>query len=102
MGSHQRKNFTITGDIKDSQHLKSVVGVSPQNPDEFLERAMIAGSPDTVAAQIESYGAVGVRHLSLLFNFGFMTAEESGQSLSLFLDEVLPRFSPGVRATETR
>ena len=94
MGEHQKKNFAMTGDIKDSAHLKSVVGVSPQDPDEFLERAMIAGSPDTVAAHIESYDAVGVRHMSLLFNFGFMTAEESGQSLDLFLEEVLPRFSP--------
>jgi alkanesulfonate monooxygenase SsuD/methylene tetrahydromethanopterin reductase-like flavin-dependent oxidoreductase (luciferase family) len=98
MGEHQRKNFTMTGDIKDAEHLKSVVGVSPQNPDEFLERAMIAGSPDTVAAQIESYGAVGVGHMSLLFNFGFMTAAESGLSLKLFLDEVLPRFNSGPEA----
>jgi alkanesulfonate monooxygenase SsuD/methylene tetrahydromethanopterin reductase-like flavin-dependent oxidoreductase (luciferase family) len=102
MGEHQRKNFTMTGDIKDAEHLKSVVGVSPQNPGEFLERAMIAGSPDTVAAQIESYGAVGARHMSLLFNFGFMTAAESGLSLRLFLEEVLPRFSSGTGAPEDR
>jgi hypothetical protein len=63
---------------------------------------MIAGSPDTVAAHIESYGTVGVRHMSLLFNFGFMTAEESGQSLELFLEEVLPRFSPRSSAPDPR
>jgi len=99
MGEHQRKNFAMTGDIKDSKHLKSVVGVSTQNPDEFLERAMIAGSPDTVAAQIESYAAAGARHMSLLFNFGFMTAAESGLSLGLFLEKVLPRFSPDAAGT---
>jgi hypothetical protein len=93
MGEHQRKKFAMTGDIKDAQHLRSVVGVSPQNPDEFLERAMIAGSPDTVATQIQSYAAAGVRHMSLLFNFGFMTAAESGRSLDLFLQTVLPRFA---------
>jgi alkanesulfonate monooxygenase SsuD/methylene tetrahydromethanopterin reductase-like flavin-dependent oxidoreductase (luciferase family) len=102
MGEHQQKNFAMTSDIKDAEHLKSVVGVSPQNPDEFLQRAMIAGSPDTVAAQIESYGAVGVRHMSLLFNFGFMTAAESGLSLNLFLEEVLPRVSPGSGAAGAR
>src|SRR5271154_2105424 len=100
MGEHQRKNFTMTGDIKDAQHLRSVVGVSPQNPDEFLERAMIAGSPGTVAAQIGSYAAAGVRHMSLLFNFGFMTAAESGRSLDLFLETVLPRFAPETVASQ--
>ena len=92
MGEHQRKNFTMTGDLKDSQHLKSVVGVSPQNPDEFLQKAMIVGSPGSVVEQIEAYAAAGARHMSLLFNFGFQTAAESGRSLDLFLQEVLPRF----------
>jgi alkanesulfonate monooxygenase SsuD/methylene tetrahydromethanopterin reductase-like flavin-dependent oxidoreductase (luciferase family) len=92
MGAHQKKSFAMTGDIKDSAHLKSVVGVSPQNPDEFLQRAMIVGSPATVAEQINAFAEVGVRHMSLLFNFGFMTPAESGRSLDLFLDEVLPQF----------
>jgi alkanesulfonate monooxygenase SsuD/methylene tetrahydromethanopterin reductase-like flavin-dependent oxidoreductase (luciferase family) len=78
MGAHQKKNFAMTGDIKDGEHLKSVVGVSPQNPDEFLQRAMIVGSPETVAEQIEAFAAAGVRHMSLLFNFGFMTAGRVG------------------------
>ena len=92
MGAHQKKNFSTTSDIKDSGHLRTVVGVSPQDPDEFLERAMIVGSPATVAERIETYAAAGVRHLSLLFTFGFMTGEQSGRSLELFLAEVLPRF----------
>jgi alkanesulfonate monooxygenase SsuD/methylene tetrahydromethanopterin reductase-like flavin-dependent oxidoreductase (luciferase family) len=97
MGAHQKKNFAMTGDIKDSAHLKSVVGVSPQNPDEFLQRAMIVGSPSTVAEKINAFAEAGVRHMSLLFNFGFMTEAESGRSLDLFLDEVLPKFSPAAR-----
>jgi alkanesulfonate monooxygenase SsuD/methylene tetrahydromethanopterin reductase-like flavin-dependent oxidoreductase (luciferase family) len=92
MGAHQKKNFTMTGDIKDSQHLRSVVGVSPQNPDEFLSKAMVVGSPDSVTGQLEAFAAAGVRHMSLLFNFGFQTAEQSGRSLDLFLEEVLPGF----------
>jgi alkanesulfonate monooxygenase SsuD/methylene tetrahydromethanopterin reductase-like flavin-dependent oxidoreductase (luciferase family) len=94
MAAHQKKNFAITTDVKESQHLRSVVGVSPQDPEEFLERAMFVGSPATIRSQIESFGAAGVRHMSLLFNFGFMTPQESGRSLDLFLDEVLPEFLP--------
>jgi alkanesulfonate monooxygenase SsuD/methylene tetrahydromethanopterin reductase-like flavin-dependent oxidoreductase (luciferase family) len=92
MGAHQKKNFAMTGDVKDAKHLRSVVGVSPQNPDEFLQLAMVVGSPDTVAAQIQTFADAGVRHMSLLFNFGFMKASDSGRSLDLFLNEVLPRF----------
>jgi alkanesulfonate monooxygenase SsuD/methylene tetrahydromethanopterin reductase-like flavin-dependent oxidoreductase (luciferase family) len=92
MGAHQKKNFATTSDIKDAEHLKSVVGVSPQNPDEFLQRAMIVGSPQTVAEQINTFADAGVRHMSLLFNFGFMTRGEADRSLDLFLEQVLPRF----------
>jgi alkanesulfonate monooxygenase SsuD/methylene tetrahydromethanopterin reductase-like flavin-dependent oxidoreductase (luciferase family) len=100
MGAHQKKNFASTSDIKDSEHLKSVVGVSPQNPDEFLQRAMIVGSPQTVAEQINAFGDAGARHMSLLFNFGFMQRAEADRSLDLFLDQVLPQF--GADATQAR
>jgi alkanesulfonate monooxygenase SsuD/methylene tetrahydromethanopterin reductase-like flavin-dependent oxidoreductase (luciferase family) len=99
MGAHQKKNFTMTGDVKDSAHLKSVVGVSPQNPDEFLRKAMIVGSPASILEQIDAFAASGVRHMSLLFNFGFMTAEQSGRSLDLFIDEVLPRVAAAAPAS---
>jgi alkanesulfonate monooxygenase SsuD/methylene tetrahydromethanopterin reductase-like flavin-dependent oxidoreductase (luciferase family) len=79
-------------------HQKSVVGVSPQNPDEFLQKAMIVGSPASIVEQIEAFASSGVRHLSLLFNFGFMTPEQSGLSLDLFIDEVLPRFAAVAQA----
>jgi alkanesulfonate monooxygenase SsuD/methylene tetrahydromethanopterin reductase-like flavin-dependent oxidoreductase (luciferase family) len=92
MGAHQQKSFSMTSDVKDSQHLRSVVGVSPQNPDEFLHKAMVVGSPSSVTEQLEAYAAAGARHVSLLFNFGFQTPEQSGRSLDLFLQEVFPRF----------
>jgi alkanesulfonate monooxygenase SsuD/methylene tetrahydromethanopterin reductase-like flavin-dependent oxidoreductase (luciferase family) len=92
MGAHQKKNFAITSDVKDGQHLRSVVGVSPQDPAEFLRKAMIVGSPGSVTEQLEAYASAGARHMSLLFNFGFMTAEQSRLSLDLFLQEVFPRF----------
>jgi alkanesulfonate monooxygenase SsuD/methylene tetrahydromethanopterin reductase-like flavin-dependent oxidoreductase (luciferase family) len=93
MAANQKRSFSLVSGLKDAGHLKSVVGVSPQNPDEFIERAMVIGSPTTVAAQLEEYGAVGVRHMALLFNFGFMPREVSDRSLDLFIDQVLPRIS---------
>jgi alkanesulfonate monooxygenase SsuD/methylene tetrahydromethanopterin reductase-like flavin-dependent oxidoreductase (luciferase family) len=95
MAEHQRKSFGVTNDVKGAEHMKTVVGVSPQNPEEFLEKAMIVGSPETVRQQIQGFSDVGVEHMALLFNYGFMTAEQSGQSLDLFLDEVLPAFADG-------
>lgn len=93
MAEHQKKSFAMTGDLKDAKAMKSVVGVSPSDPDEFLEQAMIVGSPATVRATLEAYQDAGIRHVALLFNFGFMTAAEADRSLELFLDEVLPHFS---------
>jgi len=91
MAENQKRSFRLVSRLRDAEHLKSVVGVSPQNPDEFLERAMIIGSPESVAEQLSRYDAIGVQHLALLFNFGFMTPDISNRSLSLFIDEVLPR-----------
>ncbi|MBS1690937.1 MAG: LLM class flavin-dependent oxidoreductase [Actinobacteria bacterium] len=95
MAENQKRSFSLVSGLRDAKHLKSVVGVSPQNPDEFLERAMIIGSPESVAEQLAQYGAIGVQHMALLFNFGFMTPEISDRSLSLFIDEVLPRVGAG-------
>jgi alkanesulfonate monooxygenase SsuD/methylene tetrahydromethanopterin reductase-like flavin-dependent oxidoreductase (luciferase family) len=91
MAENQRRSFNLVSGLRDAKHLKSVVGVSPQNPDEFLERAMIIGSPESVAEQLSRYDAIGVQHMALLFNFGFMTPEVSDRSLSLFIEEVIPR-----------
>lgn len=94
MAENQKRSFSLVSHIKDSEHLKSVVGVSPSNPDEFIQRALIIGDPETVTAQLREYEAVGIRHMALLFNYGFMTPEISDRSLRLFLDNVLPAFRP--------
>lgn len=90
MAANQKRSFSAVGGLKGAGEMKTVVGVSPQDPDEFLRKAMLVGSPETVAAQIGEYAAAGVQHLSLLFNYGFMTTEVSDRSLRLFIDEVLP------------
>lgn len=92
MAEHQRRSFGLVSNLRDAAHMKSVVGVTPQNPDEFLTHAMIIGDPESVRAQIREYAAIGVRHMSLLFNYGFMSAETADRSLRLFIDEVLPEF----------
>jgi len=95
MAEHQQNSFGLVRDLRGSADLRSVVGVSPRNPEEFLERAMLVGSPEAVAKQIDAFATAGVRHLALLFNFGFMTETESDRSLDLFLTEVLPRYRDG-------
>jgi alkanesulfonate monooxygenase SsuD/methylene tetrahydromethanopterin reductase-like flavin-dependent oxidoreductase (luciferase family) len=49
---------------------------------------VISGDPDEVAAQIEAFVTVGVRHMQLNF-LDFPRLD----SLNLFLTEVLPRFN---------
>lgn len=93
MAEHQRRSFGPVANLRDASHMRSIVGVSPQNPDEFLEHAMIVGDPETVRARIAEYEAAGIRHMALLFNYGFMSAETADRSLRLFIDEVLPEFT---------
>ncbi|MFI0374122.1 LLM class flavin-dependent oxidoreductase [Actinomadura sp. 1N219] len=93
MAEHQRRSFGLVKDLRDAAHMKSVVGVSPQKPDEFLDHAMLIGDPASVRDQIREYEAAGIRHMALLFNYGFMSAETSDRSLRLFIDEVLPEFT---------
>ncbi|QIB47276.1 LLM class flavin-dependent oxidoreductase [Streptomyces aureoverticillatus] len=95
MGESQRRSFGAVRNPRDAEHMKSVVGVSPQAPDTFLEHAMLVGDPDSVRAQIRTYEDAGVRHMGLLFNYGFMDADTSDRSLRLFIDEVLPAFTAG-------
>ncbi|MFI6316016.1 LLM class flavin-dependent oxidoreductase [Nonomuraea sp. NPDC050556] len=93
MADNQRRSFGHVKDLRDAAHLKSVVGVSPQNPDEFLDHAMLIGDPASVREQIREYEAAGIRHMAMLFNFGFMTPETADRSMRLFIDEVLPAFT---------
>ncbi|QCX82756.1 Limonene 1,2-monooxygenase (plasmid) [Streptomyces sp. YIM 121038] len=92
MAEHQRRSFGAVRDLRDAEHLTSVVGVSPRDPDAFLTHAMLVGDPASVVRQIRAYEGAGIRHLALLFHYGFMDPDTSDRSLRLFLDEVLPAF----------
>jgi alkanesulfonate monooxygenase SsuD/methylene tetrahydromethanopterin reductase-like flavin-dependent oxidoreductase (luciferase family) len=70
----------------------SIVGVSAVDRDDFLEKAMIVGSPATVAAKIAQYQAVGVEHMTFAFLYGWMDPTVGRRSLQLFIDDVMPQF----------
>ena len=53
---------------------------------------VIARRLKEAAEEIRKYEAAGVRHMTLVFNWGFMADEQSDRSLRLFIDEVLPHF----------
>ncbi|MEI5102805.1 LLM class flavin-dependent oxidoreductase [Streptomyces sp. PmtG] len=93
LGESQRRSFGAVRDLRDAEHLKSVVGVSPQDPDSFLDHAMVVGDPRTVREELRAYQDAGIRHMALVFHYGFMDAAASDRSLRLFLDEVLPAFT---------
>ena len=54
----------------------------------------IAGSPETVAAELEAQiGALGINYLIAYLFFGTMMAAEAGRSLELYASEVMPRLA---------
>ncbi len=59
---------------------------------DYLERAIIIGGPETVARQLADYAEIGLGHLMLWFSWGFMSADTADRSLTLFIDEVVPRY----------
>jgi len=79
----------------------SIVGVSAVDRDDFIEKGMIVGGPDTVAKAISEYQGVGVDHMTLVFLYGQMRPELGEASLRRFIDEVMPRFSETTTDTTT-
>ena len=61
--------------------------------------ALIAGSPDTVAAQMAEIEATGVGGVICSFRLGPMPAQVAAGSIRLFMEKVAPRFAPGAVAT---
>jgi alkanesulfonate monooxygenase SsuD/methylene tetrahydromethanopterin reductase-like flavin-dependent oxidoreductase (luciferase family) len=80
--------------------LGAVIGPTG-NPEEYVRKQFIVGTPASVQEQIDSYRNAGVRHLGLLFNFAFMSAQEANSSLDSFITHVLPAFK-GARGGNAR
>lgn len=77
---------------KGPTYTKEYLGVSAEDPEKFIESAMIVGSPETVARKLQECVDAGIPHIKLCFNYGHMTREEADRQLDLFLDAVYPRF----------
>jgi alkanesulfonate monooxygenase SsuD/methylene tetrahydromethanopterin reductase-like flavin-dependent oxidoreductase (luciferase family) len=71
--------------------------VPAESRQALVERAMIAGSPETVAARLLEYAAVGMDHLMLWFVWGYNSPERVWRSFELFNQEVRPRLVGAVR-----
>jgi alkanesulfonate monooxygenase SsuD/methylene tetrahydromethanopterin reductase-like flavin-dependent oxidoreductase (luciferase family) len=73
------------------QNLRSAAA-SGHERDDYMNRAVIAGDPDTVAGQLLEYVGIGLGHLMLWFSWGYMDAATVERSMRLFIDEVVPRY----------
>jgi len=67
--------------------------VSPESRQALVDRAMIVGSPDTVAARLLEYAEVGVEHIMLWFVWGYNSPERVWRSFELFNQAVRPRLA---------
>ena len=60
--------------------------------EQTARQHFIIGEPEECIEQIESYRALGVRHVACLMNFGKPETQRVEASLRLFGERVLPRF----------
>ena len=86
-----------------SHHLTKRVGpeskVVPvfESPEEFIERALIVGSPETALAKIRMFEAEqGISHFRFEVKIRQIALEHVRRSFRLFADEVLPQLEPEV------
>jgi alkanesulfonate monooxygenase SsuD/methylene tetrahydromethanopterin reductase-like flavin-dependent oxidoreductase (luciferase family) len=62
------------------------------NWDELVRDTLAFGSPDTVAAKIETMRAMGVGQILCWMSFGGLPQDKVRRSMELFAREVMPRF----------
>jgi alkanesulfonate monooxygenase SsuD/methylene tetrahydromethanopterin reductase-like flavin-dependent oxidoreductase (luciferase family) len=76
----------------DSGSVQPKMGVRAIDRDEFVRRAMVVGSPQTVRKVLQEYADAGVRSFTGAFYFGDMSRDRLDRSMRLFVDEVMPHF----------
>jgi alkanesulfonate monooxygenase SsuD/methylene tetrahydromethanopterin reductase-like flavin-dependent oxidoreductase (luciferase family) len=88
---------SIEADVARSEdgRIASPSAIHGQSPEELRARAMIVGSPDTVAARIREYADAGVTQMMLWFTWGYNDPERVKRSFRLFVEEVMPRCTRG-------
>jgi alkanesulfonate monooxygenase SsuD/methylene tetrahydromethanopterin reductase-like flavin-dependent oxidoreductase (luciferase family) len=94
-------NRSRSADTAEAKISKNGAVPGAHERDDYLNRAIILGGPDRVAAQLVEYAEVGLGHLMLWFAWGFMDAETVDRSMTLFIDQVLPRYHAAVADRQT-
>lgn len=61
-----------------------------EQADAFIDRAVIVGSPETVAKRVQSYADVGVTNLMIWTYFGEMPPDQMMGTMRRFATEVMP------------
>ncbi|HSV82525.1 MAG TPA: LLM class flavin-dependent oxidoreductase [Ramlibacter sp.] len=76
----------------DSGTERPKMGVRAIDRDEFVKRAMVVGSPETVRRVLQQYADAGVRGFTGAFYFGDMDPDKLDRSTRLFVEQVMPHF----------
>ena len=95
--------FSTDGNVVDGfpQILEQEIGASGGHSAQAVREAMVLGSPDEVAEQLEAYAALGVDELCYGGNYGLDPAR-TRRSLELFVERVMPRFESHRETSVTR
>ena len=86
--------FSTEGNVVNGfpQILEQEIGASGGHSDHAVREAMVLGSPDEVAEQLEAYAALGIDEFCYGGNYGLDPAR-TRRSLELFVERVMPCFS---------
>ena len=85
--------FSTEGNVINGfpQILEQEIGASGGHSGEAVREAMVLGSPEEVAEQLEAYAALGVDEFCYAGNYGLDPAR-TRRSLELFVERVMPQF----------
>ena len=89
----ERKHFREAREIYNPEGFPPLDPTKPLPAGEDFEKACIIGTPDQVAEQIAELRDVGVRNLMMKMNVGEMDTTSVQNSIRLFGEKVMPRFS---------
>lgn len=85
------------GDVPTEANSERLTVEMRGNREEFIRRAMIIGSPDTVRAQLQEYVDAGVRNFCTWMWFGDGPLDQVRRSMKLFAEEVAPNVAEPTR-----
>jgi alkanesulfonate monooxygenase SsuD/methylene tetrahydromethanopterin reductase-like flavin-dependent oxidoreductase (luciferase family) len=84
---------TTQEDAAAGQPVENRFGVG-RSAEAIMQNSVIYGSPATVIERIREYEATGIQQMMAMFIWDAQFLEHSRRSFRLFIDEVLPHFSP--------